>query len=82
MLENGAVVLSLAGRDKGRLLVVVGNEAGSALVCDGKERPVERPKRKNYRHLRPVGLSLDKRMMAGNRVLRKTLRALEASEIA
>ena len=46
-LECGRVVVSLAGRDKGRLLAVTGVNEKGVLVCDGKERPVERPKLKN-----------------------------------
>ena len=44
MLERGRVVISLAGRDKGRLLAVMQEEKNRVLICDGKERPVDRPK--------------------------------------
>lgn len=50
-LIKGTVVISKAGRDKGRALAVVGGEDGYVLVADGKERPLGRPKRKNPLHL-------------------------------
>ena len=46
MLEKGSVVLSLAGRDKGRPLAVMESIGKEVSVCDGKERPIDRPKRK------------------------------------
>ncbi len=45
MLRRGQVVLSLAGRDKDRLMAVLGEAPdGGVLVADGKERPLQRPK--------------------------------------
>lgn len=48
----GQVVTSRAGRDAGRLYLVVGwREDGRVLVADGEGRSVKRPKPKNVRHL-------------------------------
>ena len=44
-LKTGTVVISKAGRDKGRALAVVGQADGYVLVADGKERPLSRPKK-------------------------------------
>ena len=78
MLERGTVVRSSAGRDKGKLLAIVGSEQERVLVCDGKERPVERPKSKNIRHVEYVGVSLGEAEMATNRALKKALARLNA----
>ena len=54
MLTRGCVILSLAGRDKGRLMAVLQIDTdGTLWVADGKERPLARPKRKtvSYTHL-------------------------------
>jgi ribosomal protein L14E/L6E/L27E len=76
VLETGCVARSLAGRDKGALLLVTAaNEAG-VWVCNGGARPLERPKRKNPRHLADTGRRLEK--PPGNRALRRALRALGA----
>lgn len=78
MLERGTVVKSSAGRDKGRLLAVMQSESGRVLVCDGKERPVDRPKSKNIRHVEPIGASITEDQMATNRALKKALGRLNA----
>ena len=56
---NGQIVCSRAGRDKDKFLVVVGIDDGMLLGCDGRERPLERPKRKNVKHLRFTNTCLD-----------------------
>lgn len=73
-------MLSLAGRDKGQLSAVVESCDGFALVCDGRERPLQRPKRKNLSHLKPLNLTLEPEVFRGNRALRKALAAVEAAE--
>ncbi|MBO4894691.1 MAG: KOW domain-containing RNA-binding protein [Clostridia bacterium] len=79
-LECGRVVVSLAGRDKGRLLAVTGVSEKGVLVCDGKERPVERPKLKNVKHLRALDIRLEEEKLATNRALRKALAQVSARE--
>ena len=73
MLEKGSVVRSLAGRDKDRLLAVMAITDDAVRVCDGKERPLENPKRKNPRHLADTGLRLPPEAAVSNRALRKAL---------
>ncbi len=75
-VEYGRVVKSLRGRDKNSYLAVVGNDNGRILVCDGHERPIERPKRKNEKHLLKSSIVLDDQAMATNRKLRRALRTL------
>ncbi|NLO45780.1 MAG: hypothetical protein GX107_04660 [Clostridiales bacterium] len=76
MLEKGSVVKSLAGRDAGRLLLVTDKTESSVLVCDGKERPVEKPKLKNIRHVADTGIKLDINLTGSNRALKKALAAV------
>ena len=52
----GSVVLSLAGRDRKRPFLIVGlsedqYEDGYVLIANGRLHPLEKPKRKNLRHL-------------------------------
>lgn len=75
--ENGQIVISRSGRDKGKMMVVTGCENGFVLVCDGKERPLERAKRKNPRHLEKTSMFIDKDSMTANSKLRKKLRFLD-----
>ena len=78
MLEKGTVVKSLAGRDKGKLLAIVKSDENRVLVCDGKERPVDRPKSKNIRHVEYVGASIKEDETATDRKLKKALARLDA----
>lgn len=55
-LRPGRVVVSLAGRDRGRRMVILKVlDDRFVLVADGSYRTVNRPKRKNARHLRVHG---------------------------
>ena len=72
-LKIGQVVRSLAGHDKGDLMVIAGFENTQVLVCDGKHRKLEKPKCKNPKHLEATEMFLTKDSMATNRKLRKTL---------
>ena len=70
----GRIVISSAGRDKTKAMVIVKETENYLLVCDGKERPVERPKRKNPKHLKLTGTYLEARQLETNRALRKALK--------
>lgn len=53
-LRPGQVVITTAGRDQGRRMVVLKVlDDRYALVADGDLRKVRRPKRKNRQHLQP-----------------------------
>ena len=75
MLEKGRVVISLKGRDKGYPLAVLRHEGKTVLVCDGKERPIDRPKIKNIRHIEPTQVTLERDAFTSDRHLRTALRA-------
>ncbi|SHM85356.1 hypothetical protein SAMN05660826_02160 [Caldanaerovirga acetigignens] len=52
-VEPGQVVMSCAGRDKGRFMLVVGIiDSEYVYVADGKLRRIERPKKKKLKHLK------------------------------
>lgn len=70
----GQLVYSKAGRDRGHFLVVIGFSDKGVLVCDGKERPLERPKCKNPKHLGATKTVLDSGSMSTNRALRQGIR--------
>ncbi|MCC8111817.1 MAG: KOW domain-containing RNA-binding protein [Ruminococcus sp.] len=50
-LTKGLVVRAKAGRDQGGYFVVLSLQNGFAEIADGKRRKIEKPKRKNVRHL-------------------------------
>ena len=51
---TGEFVLSISGRDKGRIHVIVATDAEKELVflCDGKTRRVAKPKPKKLKHIK------------------------------
>ena len=50
-ISKGDVVVSLAGRDKGKLFFVLNTDGQFAILADGKVRKLEKPKRKKLRHI-------------------------------
>lgn len=53
--EKGKVVLSKMGRDKDKLFCVVGIlDEEFVLIADGKYRKLNKPKKKRWKHLRPL----------------------------
>ena len=78
-LRKGSVVISKAGRDKGYFLAVVDITDDGIFVCDGKERPVERPKKKNPLHLAKTGFVLTEEETATNRSLKRALNKFSGS---
>ena len=77
MFPVGTVVCSQAGRDSGKLLVVTGCEENFVCVCDGKERPLDNPKRKNPKHISPTDKVIGEAEMKSDRALRRALAQLK-----
>ena len=50
-IAQSNIIRSDAGRDKGKLFVVLAVEGEDLLLADGKSRRVEAPKRKKRRHV-------------------------------
>lgn len=73
-IQRGQVVRSIAGHDKGGFLTVLEAAPPMALVCDGKRRPLERPKWKKLFHLAPTASVLPEEALKTNRQIRAALR--------
>ena len=78
MLKRGSVVVSSAGRDKGTFLAVLRLEPDGVWIADGRRRPLERPKRKNPRHVAETPFTAEEASMATNRELRRVLTAVKS----
>ncbi len=70
---RGRVVRSCAGHDKGSFLVVLRTEENRAVVCDGRRRSLEHPKRKNLRHLSMTSTVLPENLMQTSCGIRRAL---------
>lgn len=51
-IDKSDIVISLNGRDKGKYSFVVDKEDIYVMLCDGKTRRLEKPKRKKLKHVR------------------------------
>ena len=56
----GSVVISKAGHDKGEFFLTVALDGDTAYVSDGKLRKIEKPKKKNIKHLQGTNYVTDK----------------------
>ena len=55
----GMIVRSAAGHDRGNFLVITAVEGDFAFVADGKERKLEKPKKKRLKHLKLTNTVID-----------------------
>ena len=77
-IELGSIVISKAGRDRGRLFLVVGEvDDDFVMVANGALRKMDRQKKKRRKHLKPTGTvvqALRDRLCAGETVQDHELR--------
>ena len=72
-----AVVLSTTGRDKGKIFFVIGIEDDMLLLVNGKDRTLDKPKRKKQKHVQKVLRSETRvaaKLSSGDKVLNSELR--------
>ena len=76
-ISKSDIVLSLAGRDKGKLFYVMDTEDNFVILADGKGRKLENPKRKKLKHVRRVSRTETRvavKIQNGDKVLNSELR--------
>ena len=76
-ISKSDIVLSLAGRDKGKLFYVMDTEENFVILADGKGRKLENPKRKKLKHVRRVSRTETRvatKILNGDKVLNSELR--------
>ena len=81
-ITKANIVRSAAGRDKGKLFVVLATEGEYLLLADGKSRRVECPKRKKQRHVRFVSAEetrLSEKIKSQEKITNSELRRTLAS---
>ena len=79
-MKIGQIVFSKAGRDKGKALSIISSDASGVFVVDGKERPLERPKLKNPKHLVITGYCLSEEEYRSNKALKAALKRYQAKK--
>lgn len=79
-IVKGIVVKAIAGRDNGNFFVVKEiAEEGYVLICDGSTRKLEKPKKKNVKHIRITRTVIDTDNIT-NKKLKMILRSFRDSE--
>jgi len=80
----GRYALALAGREKGKNYIVLYTEGDFAFISNGKERKIEKPKKKKLKHLKILSLKDDyisQKLVGGQKIsnaeIRKSLKKLE-----
>ncbi len=58
-MKTGDVVMSVKGHDNGKLYVVIAIQKEFIFLCDGKNKLLENPKKKNIKHLKETGKSVN-----------------------
>ncbi|GEM_PF-153045 len=89
LISPGDLVISRAGRDAGTVYFVTGLCGKLAVVADGKKHALERPKKKNVKHLEKLCASKEERDAAESAAerefgadgkLRKTLSKIQVPD--
>ena len=53
-IQISDVVISTAGRDQGKLFYVIGTDPVYLMLANGKDRTLDKPKRKKRKHVQKV----------------------------
>lgn len=76
-IKTGDVVMSKAGRDRGRYFIVLKKEGIFAYICDGDLRKTDKPKKKKIKHLENSGKNSEYirlKLEAGEKITNAELR--------
>ena len=76
-IQIADVVRSTAGRDEGKLFYVIGTDPVYLTLANGKDRTLEKPKRKKRKHIQNVLRSetrVAEKLRQGDKVLNSELR--------
>lgn len=75
--DVGHIVISLAGRDKGRPFYVLKTEENFVYLSDGSLRKIESPKKKKLKHVKVVHgfeTRIAEKLRSGDKVLNSEMR--------
>ena len=76
-IQISDVVVSTAGRDQGELFYVIDADPLYLMLANGKDRTLDKPKRKKRRHVQKVLRSetrVAQKILSGDKVLNSELR--------
>ena len=77
-VKIGSVVISKAGHDSGDYFAVMDFDDRNVFISDGKQRKVEKPKKKNLKHIAVTQTVLEEDRLQTNRKLKRALADFKA----
>ncbi|MDO4712118.1 MAG: KOW domain-containing RNA-binding protein [Peptostreptococcaceae bacterium] len=87
-MQRGAIVKNKAGRDGESYYIILRTDGHFAYVVDGYGRTIQKPKKKNPRHLQDTGKMAEihinersKDIESENAKIRKEIRRIERMEV-
>lgn len=70
---RGQLVLCLKGKEKGRMMCIIGADEKFVYLADGRDRTFDNPKRKNPKHVKATGKNISHLFPLTDKNLRKIL---------
>ncbi len=67
----GMLAFSKAGHDKQNIYMIIGEDAEYVYLCDGITRTLDKPKKKNKKHIQPIKKGYDNAV--GDKLLHKQM---------
>ena len=83
-IQIADIVLSLNGRDAGKRFLVLWTGDGYSILADGKRRKIDKPKKKNNKHIMPEGKtpnSIATKLIWGHQVTNNEIRRVLAQSL-
>ncbi len=80
MISVGTVVMSKSGHDANRFFAVIKVENDFAFICDGKLRTLDKPKKKNLKHLQKTNTVLSSERIGTDKQIRNALHRFNYGE--
>ena len=84
-ISESDIVVSVNGRDSGKMFFVIGVDEEYVLLADGKRRRVDKPKRKKIKHVQLVSASggrTAEKIRSGEKITNSDLRRALAAAAA
>jgi ribosomal protein L14E/L6E/L27E len=72
-LQRGKIVKSMSGHDAGSFYVVLKVEGMFVWIADGRRRTVEKPKKKNQKHLAKTAVIVSEEDLQTDKKIRRVL---------
>ncbi|MCR5755165.1 MAG: KOW domain-containing RNA-binding protein, partial [Acetatifactor sp.] len=59
----GCFAISKAGHDKSTLYVIIAEDKDMVYLCDGRNKTMVKPKKKNIKHIQPINQTIDNSLL-------------------